>query len=432
MKIKEMRTEIDGLMNAVQAIKDKAVAEKRELNSDELDNISDKMDRAEALERAIEVEERTANFQSRMENPTSKPTKPAPKTRASVEGKGEWRSFGEWACAVRDANVPGGTVDERLFEERAAGSPTGSVASPSDGGFVVPKMFRKEVMTVFGDYANLAGRVRKIAMGDAMYVSYNYADGFDASGGTVLGGVKWANASEMGGYTSTKPEYGEFELKLKELYGYSYQSNKLLKFAPGVVEGLLRTGIEEGLRMKTDYELINGTGAAGPQGVLNAGCKVEVSKESGQASSTIVTENILKMYARGINRSNMIWLASPDTIPQLYALNLAVGTGGSAMFIAEGGLPNAPSGTLLGRPIIFTDACQTLGTAGDLIFFDPGMYHMGMSGTEADMSIHLKFDYAQTAFRWVLYWDGAVWMKEAFTPRNGGDSRSPVVTLADR
>jgi HK97 family phage major capsid protein len=47
-----------------------------------------------------------------------------------------------------------------------------------------------------------------------------------------------------------------------------------------------------------DDAIINGTGAGMPLGVLNAGCLVSVTKESGQKADTIVAENAVKMYHR--------------------------------------------------------------------------------------------------------------------------------------
>ncbi len=429
--MKDFAKEIEQLLVRAESIKESASLETRDLTIEETAKINGILDEVDLIEANMKLEERTKATQARLAAPTTTVIKPIPAMNTQVDD--EFRSFGQWACAVRDASVPGGRVDPRLLEERAAGDPTGSVASPSHGGFLVHKKFRPEVLKVFGDYANLLGLTTKIPM-DSLYVAYNFFDGFDESGETVFGGIQWKMGSELASKTATNPAYGEFELKLKELYGMSYQSDKLLKFSPVIIETLLKSGFEYGLVQKSEHELIEGTGANGPKGVLNLGALVSVPIETDQAAGTILTENIVKMYARGMNRKNMIWVMSPDCMPQIFTMTLAVGTGGVSMFIPGGSLPNQPADTLLGRPIIWSDACKTVGTKGDILFCDWSMYHLGVPAgdgisPEYNVSIHLKFDYNQTAFRWVLYWDGDCWMRTYFTPLNGGDDRSPFVSL---
>lgn len=49
------------------------------------------------------------------------------------------------------------------------------------------------------------------------------------------------------------------------------------------------------------------------------------------------------------------------------------------------------------------------------------------------MSIHLRFDYGETAFRFMFEIDGQPWIAEPLTPFKGSaNTLSPFVTLATR
>jgi HK97 family phage major capsid protein len=168
---------------------------------------------------------------------------------------------------------------------------------------------------------------------------------------------------------------------------------------------------------------------------MNAPCLVSVPKETGQPATTIVTENVLKMASRMYAPSyrNAVWLIAQDAMPQIGALAIVVGTGGAPVFIAD--IKNPLGASLSGRPIIWSPHCQTLGTTGDIILADLGQYititKAGI-GMETATSIHVKFIYDETAFRFVVRFDGQPWWASARTPKHGTNTVSPFVALATR
>ena len=88
---------------------------------------------------------------------------------------------------------------------------------------------------------------------------------------------------------------------------------------------------------------------------------------------------------------------------------------------------------MLGYPVIFIEQAQTLGTVGDLCLVDLSQYICADYGNvEEASSIHLKFDYGQTTFRFIYYFDGQPRWKSALTPFKGSDTLSPFVALATR
>lgn len=88
----------------------------------------------------------------------------------------------------------------------------------------------------------------------------------------------------------------------------------------------------------------------------------------------------------------------------------------------------------MGRPVVPTEACQTLGDKGDIILADLNQYLTATktSGVRVETSIHLWFDYDITAFKFVMRVAGKSWFDAAIAPRNGSLTRSPFVTLAER
>jgi HK97 family phage major capsid protein len=94
----------------------------------------------------------------------------------------------------------------------------------------------------------------------------------------------------------------------------------------------------------------------------------------------------------------------------------------------------APYGTLLGRPVVPIQSCKTVGDVGDIIFASLPQYCAAVKtgGVQQDVSMHLWFDYATTAFRFILRVGGQPWWRAPITPKNGTNTLAPFVTLAAR
>jgi len=268
-------------------------------------------------------------------------------------------------------------------------------------------------------------------------VSIPYIKGVDRSGGYIHGAIKLYWIAEESAKSETKPKFGRVTLNLHELAGLAYTSNQILEDSPITLEPLLTACFSDAFAWTIDNILLNGTGAGQPLGVLNAPCLVTVTKETGQAADTIVFENIVKMESRLLPESekNAIYLANKDTFPQLASMSIAVGTGGVPVYLPAGGASGLPYKTLMGRPLIFTEHCQKLGDKGDIYLVDFSQYLLGQKkgrGIKTDTSIHLKFDYDQTAFRFTFRVDGQPWLPSAITPRYSSATLSPFITLAER
>ena len=122
-----------------------------------------------------------------------------------------------------------------------------------------------------------------------------------------------------------------------------------------------------------------------------------------------------------------------DAFFWLSKLTLDVGTGGSAAGLIQR-VPGKPDMDLLGIPLVDNEHCQALGTVGDIILTDLSQYVIAddRRGPEVASSIHLKFDYAQTAYRIMKYLDGQPRYKKTFTRQNATNTAASVMCIATR
>ena len=143
------------------------------------------------------------------------------------------------------------------------------------------------------------------------------------------------------------------------------------------------------------------------------------------------------MYSRmyGPLRRKAVWLINQDIEPQLFTMSFE-GTSSSvpAYLPANSPLVNSPTPTLMGRPVIPTQACETVGDKGDILFCAWDQYLVGVKsgGIQEDVSIHLFFDYDVTAFRFVMRVGGQCRWASAIDPRDGSNTLGAFIALEAR
>ena len=326
--------------------------------------------------------------------------------------------------AVKSIFVPGHT-DARLKDL--------SEGISADGGILVPEEFRAELLMIALEEAVVRSRARVIPMGSATLRFPSIRDTSHAS--NVYGGVSGTWVAEGGTVSSTtnQPTFSAVRLVANKLTAYSVASNELLSDAAISLEALILALYPQAINFFEDDAFLNGTGVGQPLGIINANGLLTIGKESGQAATTIVWENILNMYTRmlpsSINRA--VWVANNDIFPQLAVMALNVGTGGGAVWLSNG--VGTPPVSILGRPVIFTEKAQTLGTAGDLYFVDFSHYLIGdRQAMTMARSEHVNFTADQMVYRFLQRVDGRPWLTSALTPRYGSTTVSPYINLATR
>lgn len=422
------------------SLTDMAAKEERDLSTEEQASFDGLMAQVEALSPQIEREqrlieaERTVAGQS-LELPDDARIESGD-LQASRDPERGFSHFGQYLASVRMAGLRPQATDERLLTLSAGPSTYANESVGADGGFLVPPQYAAEIASVIESGESLFSRVRKIPIAGNTF-------SFPANETTAHGttGVQAYWDGEADAINQTKPVFSNRSVKV----------NRLTALVPVTEESLedataLGAWVQMEAGAKMDFKLtdaiLNGTGVGAPLGIMKAPCLVTVAKESSQANDTILAENVLKMFSRmpAGNRKNAVWVMNQDLEPLLPGMVVAVknvaGTenvGGVPVYVPPGGLTGSQYGTLLGRPIVMTEASAAVGDLGDIVLADLSQYLAVTRGDlRSDQSMHFWFDQNVRAFRFVLRVGGMPWLSATIARKNGSNTLSHFVTLAAR
>jgi HK97 family phage major capsid protein len=452
-KLKARLAELHEISKGIQA---KADAEKRDLKAAEQTELDAVMAEFDQVEDDIKRRERILAQESRLATPEQRLVQPMPiansqpaavarpadglrNTRLStVEERQRWgfTNMGEFAQAVRTAVVNPSAMDQRLIQNAAA-TTYGSEGAGADGGFAVPPEWRSEIMKLVDAEDSLLSRCdQQTVSGNSITFPIDETTAWQSTGGILS---YWdAEAAAM---TQSKPALKDLTLKLNRLTALVPVTEELLEDS-SAMSSYVTGKAGEKLAFKVNDSIVNGTGVGQPLGIMNAACKVAVAKVTSQVAATFHAKNAVAMMARmpASSFARAVWLINQDVLPQIMQLGFPVtdGTttvaGAGALYMGPGQLQGTSAyGSLLGRPIIVTEACATLGAEGDVILADMSKYLAVVKGSlRSDVSIHLWFDQNITAFRFVLRMNGQPWLSTAITRKNGNNTLSHFVTTAVR
>lgn len=350
-------------------------------------------------------------------------------------------SIGEYCRAIREQALPSSHRDREELLRKLANvrefMNSFSSEDPGSGGYLIPEVMRSELLQMAIEESLVRQRATVIPM-STLSVPIPMVD--DTSHVTsVFGGIQFYWAEEAASLTESTATFGRVTLTAKKLAGFFKVPNELLNDAPAF-SAFFDSNAPRALAWFEDNAFMNETGVGAPRGFINCDASVSVAAQSGQATKTILWENVVQMYSQMLPTShgNAIWICSHDAFPQLATMALSVGTGGGPVWIGNygggSGGQDAPPMTILGRPVIFTEKVGPLGTSGDINYVDLSYYLIGdRQQVEVAASEHAFFQNDQTAYRLIERIDGQPWIKSALTPHNNSTSLlSPFVQLASR
>lgn len=439
-RLKEIAAELevladqDGDLNAEQeAALDSLQVEEAQLTT-ELDRLRKDADKESLKAKAAEIRQfaKGASRQTAASNPTVRIGRI--KNCIEDDPKRGFRSLAHFATRVFDSGQnPRG--DDMLMQVAAGTGMTQAVNS--EGGVLVPPAFSKTIWDrVLVKSNSLLSYCDQIPVDSGVEsITVPAINETSRADGSRMGGIRGYWKDELTALTESRPAMREVKLTPHELFVFAYISDKLLRNAPQAASRILETGASDEIAFKIGDGIFEGNGLGKPMGVLNAPCTISVSKETSQPAATIVTANVRKMMSRLHTnwRDGAVWFVNQDVLPALETLQFEVGVGGVPVMLPPGGLSDSPYARLYGKPVIPLEYCSTLGTVGDIVLANLGAYAAGVKGlADASYSMHLKFDYAQTAYRIIFEMDGQPWLQSAITPFKGTNTTSPFITLATR
>jgi HK97 family phage major capsid protein len=427
---KQLLEERAKLFDQCKAIEAVATEDGRDMTADERTAIENNLARIDELDSQIQLAERIAAKAADIANGGDRGGK------LDVKVVNEHKDPKAGFSDVRDMfetvvnSAKSGQVDNRLKPLAAVGSDEHSTFADPFGGFLIPEQLLPGVKEVAPESDPTAGLVTNIRMNVSTVKINARVDKNHSS--SVSGGLTVARESETGTGSSSRQKYEQVTLDAHDLVGVAYVTERLIEQSPSSIVDLINAGFGQEFASKMLQEKISGTGASEPEGVLNASCTVSVAKEGGQAADTINGTNLVKMRARSWNFGNSIWLANHDAYPQLASAHIAGSNSDSQIY--QHSLMEGRPDMLLGRPIVYTEYCPTLGDNGDIILGCWSEYLWGtlVNGLRRRESMHVRFLERERTLQVYTCNDGRCWWSSALTPVNGSNTLSPFVTLAER
>jgi HK97 family phage major capsid protein len=322
----------------------------------------------------------------------------------------------EFFQAVKNAAVMR-DEDPRLRSLKATGMSEGV---PADGGYLVPPAVAAGIQqNMFNTGAILSRVAMDNVSGNSM--TYNLVDETTRVS-SRFGGVVGYWMGEGSTKTASAPKFKQLELKLKKVAALCYATDELLADANALNSWITRSVPDE-LRFQVEAAMFYGDGVGKPLGIIASPVLASVTRLD---ANKVQVADIVGMHARRLGNGSFAWLINREVMPQLMQL---AGTY-QYMWLPPGGLSTTPYGQLLGYPVIEVEYASALGTLGDIVLADMGMYQaIQKGGIEAASSIHVKFTTDETAFRFVYRVDGAPMLDTPITPHKGTGTLSPFVAL---
>jgi HK97 family phage major capsid protein len=430
--LRELQARKTALVKEARALTDRAAAENRDLSDEDVTAFDALKARIDATSAAIDREATLISEEAQLS--VYQALGPIITDHRAGDPMHGFHSVGEFMQAVFRAEKPGKDIDERLLIggglSAAAPSTFSNEAAGQDGGFLVPPQFSQQIFQLS------LGEDSLLPLTDNVEISGN-SMAFPKDETTPWGtnGIRAYWQGEAQSAVATKPILGLATLRLKKLMALVPTTDELLDDA-NALTSYLPQKVALSIRWKTNESILFGAGNGVPVGALGAGATVTVAKESGQATQTLLPQNLAKMIARLPTGSfaNAVWIVNNDVLPALFTLSL----GNYPIYLPTGlqvgGIQVSPYGTLLGRPVFVSQHANTFSSQGDVILVDLSYYQTitKAGGMQTATSMHLYFDADLTAFRTTFRMDGQSKIVAPIAPAKGATTMSPYVQLGAR
>lgn len=352
-------------------------------------------------------------------------------------GKHNFLNFGEQLQAAR-FHAQGKHEIESVKKLTNAATTYGNEGTGADGGFLVAPDFARTIWQKVEAEENLMNRCAQLTpSGNSMQIPKDETTPWGTAG------IRTYWDGEAVAATASKAAFELSTLRLYKLTSLVPASEELLEDSFGY-ESFIMAKVPGIMASTINDKIVAGTGVGMPLGILNAAGVLSVAKETSQPADTVWFANINKMWSRMYApwRRNAIWLINQDIEPSLHGMafqatgasSMLPGTSAVPAYLPMNGLSGSPYATLMGRPVVPSQACKTVGDVGDIILVDLNQYWIlrKASGLKVDTSIHFYFDQAVTAFRFIFRMNGQPAWSAAISPANGSNTLSWAITLDAR
>ncbi|MCL1944854.1 MAG: phage major capsid protein [Firmicutes bacterium] len=352
-----------------------------------------------------------------------------------VVSTSQWDSAGEFFMAVRNARTTG-RIDERLVNAATGNSTT----VDADGGYAVDQDFLPKLNEVilqkslFYSDANkitISANSNKVSipLGKRGYTTKNDAGTGDIS--AVYGGVVASWTDEAGQIALSKAKISNLELSLKKVTAMVAITDELMSDSTAMTS-YIQQAAPAAIATVLDLAVLEGSGTGQPVGIFDASNKNIVAVKPKDDNKAITLDDINKMYSSLLPslRQGAKWYINPEMEGLLANMT---DDGGNIVYMPAGMVDGKPFAILKGLPVEVSEFMKPTGTKGDILLANMAEYQViEKGGLDMATSIHVYFDTAQTAFRFIMRCNGSPLYKDKYTSHGDKFELASFVTLDER
>jgi hypothetical protein len=350
-----------------------------------------------------------------------------------------FRSFGEFAQTVQ--NHYRGNVTDHVTRLRNAATTFGNEGVGADGGFLIPPSFSANIWQKVNGIENLLTRCTPLTTdGNSLTIPKDETTPWDTTKGVQ---VYWEGEGAADPAVQGPVRNGAAAPLQADGAGADQRGNDAGRLGPGVLaarQGAAEDGLEDQHR---DHRRHRRRSAARHHPGLWRGRRVGHPGLEGDlaAGRYGLVANINKMWGRMYAgwRRNAVWLINQDVEPQLEGMAFRQRHHADRRVVDAGlsaaGRPQLALRAPEGPPGVPIEACSALGNLGDIILCDLSQYWAltkAGGAIQTDTSIHLYFDQALTAFRFIFRVNGQPAWSAPIARQNGSNTLSWAVALQAR
>jgi HK97 family phage major capsid protein len=344
------------------------------------------------------------------------------------------KSFGDWLLAVKRRDT---RRLERVYKStwqdgggEGASTKDLNEGSGASGGYLVPVEYEPMLEKIAIEAAIVESRARQIRMSGSTklvpMLKQTSNPGANQGDSAFFGGVSFVWNAEGADISTDKsePVFDMVEFIARKLTGLTVASNEIVEDAQSLETDLLRL-FGEGLAHARDFFYLRGNGVGRPLGVLNSPARYELTRKS--SGNDIEIEDVGGMLSRLTPMSirNAVWVANPLAIADIITLKI----GDQPVWQPDARVE--VGGTLMGRPLLFSEYLPAKGSTGDLILCDFQYYGVATRrGIVIASSEHARFDTDQITWRVTYRGDGKPLLDSTVKLADGSTTEvSPFVVL---
>lgn len=339
------------------------------------------------------------------------------------------KSFGDFLLAVKRGDTKRlNTVYKARRDDSDGDTKDMYEAAGPAGGYLVPEAYSSQLIELAAKRSPIYDRVTKIPVTTAAgrFPTLNqFAAPTAGSGATAYAaGVTVGSVAELETLPEVQPSFEALNWRVHKVGGIVEVSNELNSDSPTSIEALLRRLFAIAIASKNERNILRGSGAGEPLGILNSNTAIGITTAT---NDVFAYADVLAMMAQfePIGGGDPVWIMHRSLMPDLGVLAVASGS----PVVWAGNLAERQPGSLMGYPIIFSEHMPRA-NGDDAILADLSAYVMfERAGLSIAYSEHAAFEKDAVVWRFTARNDGQPWHKGPITLADPGGSytASPFV-----